>query len=91
MRFNESIRCHHNEIANYFIDNYLESNVENSDCTLVQSLKYYNFSFLRIERHMNESSFCHLCFFDYYLLVKAFLMVKDVLINSKIIQNINFQ
>ena len=85
--FIESIKCHHNEIANYFINNYLQREDEYSADTFIQCLKYFNFSFLQNEL-VNESSFCYLCFFDYYSLVNELLTSRDVDINSKTIQNI---
>ena len=83
--FNESIKCHHNDIANYIINKYLQKEDENSYDTFVHSLKYYNFSFM-LNEHINESSFGHLCHYDYYSLVKFLYMNKDVNINRKIIQ-----
>ena len=80
--FNESIKCHHNDIAYYFINNYLQNEDENSQNTLKQSLKYYNFTFLKNEL-INESSFCFMCKYDYYSLAKVFLATRDVEINSK--------
>ena len=88
--FQESIKCHHNDIANYFLNNYLHYEDKISYDTFIQCLKYHNFAFLQNEC-MNELSFCHFCYFDYYSIVKALLAGGEIDINSKIIQNYFFQ
>ena len=82
--FYESFKCHHNEIAIYFINKCLQNQYENSKAVFIQSLKYYNFSFLQNEL-VNESSFCYLCNFDYYSLVKYLLTIRGADVNSKTI------
>ena len=62
--FYESIKCHHKEIENYFINNFLQKDEENSEYTIDQCLKYYNFTFLKKES-LSKSSFCTLCKYDY--------------------------
>ena len=84
--FKESIKCHHNAIANYFINNYLSNKDENSKDTFVQSLEYYNFLFLPKEL-VDESSFCHLCHFDYYSFVKDLSSRVDIDFSIKEIQD----
>ena len=81
---NESIKCHHNDIANYFIDKYLEKEDGKSNELLIQSLKYYNFSFIQNEC-INETSFCHLCHYDYYLLAEFILTNMNIDINYRAI------
>ena len=54
--FYESIKCHHNDIANYFINNFLQNDEENSQDTINQCLKYHNFAFLKNES-ISKSSF----------------------------------
>ena len=39
----ESIKCHHNEIANYFINNHLKNENDSSREITIQCMKYYNF------------------------------------------------
>ena len=84
--FYESIKCHHNDIANYFINNFLQNDEENSENTINQCLKYYNFAFLKSES-ISESSFCYLCKYDYCALVNKFLKDKIIDINKKEIFN----
>ena len=85
--FYESIKCHHNDIANYFINNFLQNDEENSQDTFNQSLKYYNFAFLKND-FINKSSFCKLCTYDYCALVNDLLKDKVTDINQKEIFNI---
>ena len=85
--FYESIKCHHNDIANYFVNNFLQNDEENSQDTINQCLKYQNFAFLK-SKSISESSFCNLCKYDYCALVDDLL--KDIVIdiNKKEIFNI---
>lgn len=41
----ESIKCHHNDVVNYFLDNYFQNIIDLIDIKLVKSLKFINFSF----------------------------------------------
>ena len=65
--FYESLKCHHNDFANYFLNNFLKEEEGNSKKTFNQSLKYYNFAFLN-NNHIDESSFFYLCKCDSYVL-----------------------
>ena len=76
--FYESIKCHHNDIANFFINNFLQNGEENSQDTINQCLKYQNFAFLK-SKSISESSFCNLCKYDYCALVDDLL--KDIVID----------
>ena len=84
--FMESIKCNHNEIANYFLINYLQIEDKHSRDTIIQSLKYYNFSLLQT-KHINKSSFGYLCYYDYYPLVSDLLKIQNIDINHIEIQN----
>ena len=85
--FYESIKCHHNDIVNYFINNFLQNDEENSQDTINQCLKYHNFAFLKNDS-ISESSFCNLCKYDYYALVNNLLKDEDIDVNKKEIFNI---
>ena len=80
--FYESIKCHHNDLANYFISNFLQNDEENAQDTINQCLKYYNFTFLTNES-ISKSSFSNLCKYDYYLLVDNLMKDKDIDVNQK--------
>ena len=80
--FYESIKCHHNDIANYFINNFLQNDEENSQDTINQCLKYHNFAFLKSES-ISKSFFCNLCKYDHCALVDNILKDKVIDINKK--------
>ena len=63
--FYESIKCHHNDIAQYFFNKYLQNKDEYSNETISRILKYLNFSFLE-KKYINESAFGQLFHYDYY-------------------------
>ena len=82
--FKESIKCNHNDMANYFLNNFMQNGNQLPNDIIFQILKSYNFLFMQIE-HLNKSLFCRLCKYDYYLFVKDLLTESDI--NCKIIQN----
>ena len=81
----ESIKCHHNEIANYLYNNYLQNEADISNKIFIQSLKSYNFGLLQTNL-INELLFGQLCKFDYYSIVTYFLKINNDIINIKTIQ-----
>ena len=85
--FYESIKCHHNDIANYFINNFLQNGEENSQDTINQCLQYYNFAFLKNDS-ISESLFCKLCKYDYCAVVDNLLKDKDIDVNKEEIYKI---
>ena len=87
--FLESIKCTHNRIADYFLNNHEGCNKDSND-TFFRSLRYYNFEFIQKE-HVKESSFNLLCKYGYYLFVDYLLTEKDIEINDKSIQYHIFQ
>ena len=87
--FYESIKCHHNDIANYFINNFMQNDEENSQDTINQCLKYYNFAFMKNDS-ISESSFYNLCKYDYCIFVDILLKGKDMDINKKEISIDNY-
>ena len=81
---NESIKCNHNAIADYFLNNYQQNSDEISNDNFIHCLKYYNFAYMH-EEDVNESSFCQICKYDHYLFAYNFLINRDI--NTIIIQN----
>lgn len=78
--FDESIKCHHNSIANYIKENWLNESKRQS----LFFFKYYNFEFIElIDISMIE--FCFLCKYNYYDLVKLLLKDGNLNVNQKII------
>ena len=83
LAFYESIKCHNDDIENYFLNNFLqEEEVKKWPKTIYQSLKYYNFEFLKNEL-IDESLFLELCKNDHCKLVDSLLKGKVIDINQK--------
>ena len=83
--FNESIKCHHIDAANYIKNNYLANeNNTNSKYEMINGFKYYNFIFISND-DINEASFHYLCKYDYYILVFILLNTNYININKIII------
>ncbi|KAK8880721.1 hypothetical protein M9Y10_003408 [Tritrichomonas musculus] len=75
----EAIKCHHNEIGKFYIDNYFS--IENDITSLC--IQFYNFAFIQNDA-LNESSFYYLCKYDYFIIVDDLLKNKSIEINKKI-------
>ncbi|KAK8883918.1 hypothetical protein M9Y10_043020 [Tritrichomonas musculus] len=83
----ESIKCHHNEIANYIINNFIDLNDdENYDNNaLSYSFHYYNYSFFPTDFN-NKFIFYYACQYNYIKIVKLLLSnKKDLNLNMTII------
>ena len=81
----ESIKCHHNDIANYIQDSNFHIARENIKEMSLQSIRYYNFALIQND-FINMSSFSHFCHYDYYQIVDNYMKDKDVNLNEIIIQ-----
>lgn len=77
----ESIKCHHNDIANYIQNQYLLNN--NLNDIFANVLKWYNFQFEQNDL-IDKSSFYHLCEYDYYTFANLLLKEVDIDININI-------
>ena len=76
----ESIKCHHNEIANYLINNFF-TQVSVSDF----AIKYYNYGFFPSAYDLNNQKyFYYLCKYDYIYLVEFLLKTGNLNINQAI-------
>ncbi|KAK8884315.1 hypothetical protein M9Y10_043423 [Tritrichomonas musculus] len=75
----ESIMCHHNDFAKYFIDNFIQ---DINEKIFKQSLKYYNMAFIE-ETFINESILFELCKYDWVIFVDKILENNDIDINMK--------
>lgn len=89
--FVESIKCHHNDFANYIENNLLlideiESNQEEK--IIGSCIKYRNYSYFKNETVKNHGFF-YLCYYKYDQLVKLLLKNKEKEIELKIIQYSN--
>ncbi|KAK8888330.1 hypothetical protein M9Y10_039397 [Tritrichomonas musculus] len=82
----ESIKCHHNEFANYFKNNCLSINEDILNDILTQSLKYYNFEFIENDL-INKSCLYELCKYDHIFLVDFFFGKEKIDINKIMVFN----
>ena len=78
----ESIKCHHNDIANYIQNNFLSTKFKLNNNEKI--FQYYNYMFFPNDLNQNFT-FYYLCKYNYYTLVELLLMMKSIDINSKII------
>lgn len=80
--FIESVKSHHNDIANYILNNYIrnddDTNIEKSS----EILKCFNFSFIQSD-FLDNSSFYSLCKYNYFPIVDGLLKTnKQIDINQ---------
>ena len=82
----ESIKCHHNEIANYILKNYL-----NDGEKLIASkiLKFHNFLFFSDHFNTEEVLF-NLCRYNYVKIVELLLVNVKLDINKQVISKQTF-
>ena len=66
----ESIKCHHNDITEYFINNYASEEIISRICT--NYIKYYNYYYIDKEIN-NEQFFFDLCKYDNTKLVSLLI------------------
>ena len=82
--FIESIKCHHNDVADYIQNYYPTNEIGYPDYVLVNGLKYQNFKFIKKEQ-IDITIFNLLCEYDYYTLVSILLNTMGTYINHKTI------
>lgn len=80
----ESIKCHHNSIADYISANFLENSNEKIYLIFNTCLSSYNFYFIQKEK-INKYVFYDLCANDYVYLVNYFLNTCKIEINYRIV------
>ncbi|KAK8875970.1 hypothetical protein M9Y10_006151 [Tritrichomonas musculus] len=73
----ESIKCHHNELAKYLQENFVQKEKNKSVDLFSGSLKYYNFMFIEND-FSNTSGFYDLCKYDYFPIVHELMKTKDI-------------
>lgn len=76
-----SINCHHNEIADYFINNHFDDKNKTIKSCLSESLKSHNFAFIE-PKLIDHSSFFNLCKGDYFDLVKILINSNSINVNE---------
>lgn len=95
---NEAIKCHHNDIKDYFQNYYVNNEDEIKPFSIFcQSLKYYNYAYLRKDM-INKNAFANFCKYNYYTFAQLVLENSTFDINqifqlifSIILQYINFK
>ena len=76
--FKESIKCHHNDLANHYLDDLEEDNLDYVSDSL---FNYYNFDFMK-SRFIKESKLLLLCKKDYYYFIANLLSKEDIDLNQ---------
>ena len=91
----ESIKCHHNDVSYYIIDNLLDKSAEenNREENFYKNMfsycfHYYNYEFFTDDFN-HKFIFHYLCKYDYFVLVKLLLKTKEMILNSVIISKEN--
>ena len=83
----ESIKCHHNNFADYFETNYLQQNEEEK--ILSKCLKYHNWALLQ-NHIICKFCFFDLCYYDYHKLINLLMKKKENEIEKEIIKTLIF-
>ena len=86
----ESIKCHHNEISNYILSNYIDETNEKNDIEnkfdeniYAYGFHYNNYDFIP-DDIQNKFIFYYACRYNYIEIVKILLKDKNLDINSTI-------
>ena len=77
--FNESIKCHHNEIANYILDNFTDDFFYHSN---MKYLKYFNFEFVHNDYYPIHI-FCILCKYNQTTLLELLSKIDEFDVNER--------
>ena len=72
----KSIKCHHNEIVYYILNNFIQYEEIKSDI-IKTSLHFYNFQFIKNE-DINSSSLLYLCQYDHFFLLNLLIKKEDI-------------
>ena len=76
----ESIKCHHNEIANYIIKNLYKCSGNKAFNIYLFAIKYHNYSFIP-KGFITAKSFYSLCKYDYVYLLEQVLKMPQLDVN----------
>ena len=81
----ESIKCHHNYITDYFRENLL--NVDDNSNAIISSIfRFYNFLYFP-KKIMDNLAFYYACKYDYFTIVQFLLNEQKIDINNEVILN----
>ncbi|KAK8871573.1 hypothetical protein M9Y10_007306 [Tritrichomonas musculus] len=82
----ESIKCHHNDISNYFENNLIENEFKFNENIVSYSFHYNNYEHFPDDFLSNKFIFYYACQFDYLTLVRIYLKTRPNLnLNAKIV------
>ena len=74
--YEEAVKCHHNDIANYLYENFIQDQIYTNECFMA-------FNYLQFPENLSDiKNFTDLCEFNYINLVKLLLNTK-IDVNSK--------
>lgn len=83
----ESVKCHHNDIADYIENNLLPSTFSRQNENLISKcIKYHNYSYFQ-EESISNQGFFYLVFYHYNKLVKFSLKQPKISIQEAIDKN----
>ena len=89
--YEEAIKCHHNDIANYFKIKYMN---DGNDCQKFDyCYRYFNYELFQENAFHNFSSFCFFCKYNYKTLVKLYFKNENeinFIENSKVFNHLFF-
>ena len=81
----EAIKCHHNDMANYLQNNYIEKNESDFDDNIISySFHYCNYSYFPSDIGNNKFIFYYACQFDYLEIVEFYIKNKKVNLTTTI-------
>ena len=86
----ESIKCHHNDITNYILENFLPKNIEINENNFINNqysfaFHYHNYEFIQNFKNY-QFIFYYACLYDYFSIVKLLIESKSIDLNQKIVQ-----
>ena len=88
----ESIKCHHNGISNYILNNLMEMNIEINSNNFIANRVAYGFHYHNFEFIQNYDNiqfiFYYACLYDYLPIVKLLLETGQIDLNQKIVFNL---
>ena len=85
----ESIKCHHNDFADYIQKNFLfhgEKDLEQKEAIIANCIKYHNYYYFETET-IKDHGFFYLNFYKYNELFNLLLKEKELGIKIRIISN----
>lgn len=87
----EAIKCHHNDVANYIINNFIDDKkasykIENNydENIYSYSYHYYNLSFIPSKLE-SKFIFFYVCEYDYYKLCEYLIETREINLENKVV------